>query len=333
MNNEERQIFWETLCSLDGANPEEDCNRIRTAIQFPKFIYRYRAVKESSIDALNRNRLYFSTANYYDDPFDTFIKIDYNEIRRQVQEVLLPSNISLFMNALSARLGITAEERTAIEVYLNGLPVSESVENIVNYLKSQVQSILKETMWSCCFSEDGNNEVMWMKYADQYNGFCLIYDLKADENWYCGKQEKCKDCVVNKSGVSLFPVYYSDEGYNATQLAKDIVVDQVLSFIPMEMAKKLSAGPTVKPWERERVTLIKSECHKYDKEWRLLLRGPAQGPIMMEWVPYGVILGLRMSAQNREMIIQSAKNAGIQHIFESYINDNSRLDIRELAIC
>lgn len=43
---------------------------------FPKYLYRYRPASLKAIEALRTNRLYFSTANYYDDPFDTFINID-----------------------------------------------------------------------------------------------------------------------------------------------------------------------------------------------------------------------------------------------------------------
>ena len=38
----------------------------------PTYLYRYRSVSMNTLEALRTNRLYFSTANYYDDPFDTF---------------------------------------------------------------------------------------------------------------------------------------------------------------------------------------------------------------------------------------------------------------------
>ena len=43
MNIEERRTFWETLCSLERTNPEEDCQRIRDSIKFPDKLYRYRS--------------------------------------------------------------------------------------------------------------------------------------------------------------------------------------------------------------------------------------------------------------------------------------------------
>ena len=81
MNNEQRQVFWDTLISLDGKNLEADCKRLQETIMFPKYLYRYRPASLKSIEALRTNRLYFSTANYYDDPFDTFINIDLQDMK------------------------------------------------------------------------------------------------------------------------------------------------------------------------------------------------------------------------------------------------------------
>ena len=43
----------------------------------------YRPVNLNSLEALRTNRLYFSSANYYDDPFDTFLHIDIDSIHQE----------------------------------------------------------------------------------------------------------------------------------------------------------------------------------------------------------------------------------------------------------
>ena len=45
--------------------------------------FRYRPVNLNSLEALRTNRLYFSSANYYDDPFDTFLHIDIDSIHQE----------------------------------------------------------------------------------------------------------------------------------------------------------------------------------------------------------------------------------------------------------
>lgn len=84
-------------------------------------------------------------------------------------------------------------------------------------------------------------------------------------------------------------------------------------------------------WERERVTLIKSKCHEYDQEWRIILPITSNSACL-NWIPYGVILGLKTSNRDQEIIVRSAKIAGVKHIYKSYIDNNGLLDARELNI-
>ena len=73
MNKAERTVFWNTLCSLDGKDLQQDAQKLKECITLPRYLYRYRPVTLSTIDALQRNRPYYSNANYYVDPFDTMI--------------------------------------------------------------------------------------------------------------------------------------------------------------------------------------------------------------------------------------------------------------------
>ncbi len=76
MDDNDRQIFWETLCTLKGKDILKDREILEKVIKRPKYLYRYRPVNLKSIEALRYNKMYFSTSNYYDDPFDTFIHVD-----------------------------------------------------------------------------------------------------------------------------------------------------------------------------------------------------------------------------------------------------------------
>ena len=79
-------------------------------------------------------------------------------------------------------------------------------------------------------------------------------------------------------------------------------------------------------WEKERTTLIKKECHRYDEEWRMVTGCNMNPPVMREWIPSGVILGLRMNVSEENLVISMAKEAGIKNIYKSYINVKNRLD-------
>lgn len=79
-------------------------------------------------------------------------------------------------------------------------------------------------------------------------------------------------------------------------------------------------------WQREKITLIKKRCHHYDAEWRLItVSYPKSYPILMV-KPVGVILGLKMEPNERNLVISLAKEAGINNIYKSIINFNGDLD-------
>lgn len=332
MNTEERQAFWNALCSAKGNDLQEDSHMISAAIAEPRFLFRYRPVNVSSIDALQTNRLYFSKANYYDDPFDTMIKIDYDLLHEHILHMFSSGNIYQQFESMCNVFSIPEEERLATERIVRTFSLEEIINNADAFLRNNIQSVLKESLWTVCFSEIGDNETMWLKYADQYKGFCVVYDLDDSEKKLCGKQEKCEKCIVNTAGVSLYPVYYSDTGYDATEYARSLAISMILRQKIPHLAERFIQYLPAGHWEQERITLIKSKCHEYDQEWRMILRSQANGPIMQEWIPHGVILGLRTSEQERNIILRSAKIAGIKHFFETYINNSNRLDVREIQI-
>ena len=58
MNSQERELFWQTLCSLKG-NGEQDVQKLLQMIKLPKYLFRYRPVSMNSLEALRSNKLYF----------------------------------------------------------------------------------------------------------------------------------------------------------------------------------------------------------------------------------------------------------------------------------
>ena len=95
---------------------------------------------------------------------------------------------------------------------------------------------------------------------------------------------------------------------------------------------ELYAGMGTGLWEQEKTTLIKKECHKYDEEWRMITGCPMNPPIMMEWIPSGIILGLRMNVAEENLVVSMAKEAGIENIYKSYIDAQNRLNAFPVSI-
>lgn len=191
---------------------------------------------------------------------------------------------------------------------------------------------VKKDTWSICFSENGFNEVLWLKYADQHKGFVQIYDLENNENFLCGKQEKCASCEVKNFGTPLYPIYYSDTPYDATNFTKLVMLHKLGEIIGTPMPQQLYAGMGIGLWERERTTLIKKKCHEYDEEWRMITSCSMKPPIMMEWIPSGIILGLRMASAEENLVVSMAEEAGVKDIYKSYIDANNKLNAMPISI-
>lgn len=328
MDLKERELFWQTLCSLKGENLREEAKQLFKKIKTPKYLYRYRSVNMNTLEALRTNRLYFSTANYYDAPFDTFLYIDIERIKNEYinafnthenAEYVVDKTKFLLKNVLTEEQKNTFTVENIIEAQKNGL-----IENFLSSALS-LRDELKKDAWSICFSENGFNESLWLKYADRHKGFALIYDMEKDENFLCGKQEKCKNCGIINFGTPLYPIYYSDTPYNATEFAKLVMLNKIGEIAKVDIPQELYQGMCNGNWERERVTLIKKECHRYDEEWRIITNCSMKSPVL-EWIPIGIILGLRMDVTEENLVISMVREAGIKNIYKSFINAKNELD-------
>lgn len=269
MNAQEREVFWKTLCSLSGSDAKNDAENLMQVIKFPKYLFRYRSVNLNSLEALRTNKLYFSSANYYDDPFDTFLHIDLEAVKKYFSNAFqTPKSIASVVNEIKRLFGniLTAEQMAQFTVENVTVALSQGlVERFLNSALVLRGEVKKDT-WSICFSENGFNEVLWLKYADQHKGFVQIYDLENSENFLCGKQEKCINCGVKYFGTSLYPIYYSDTPYDATDFARLVILHKLGEIMGVSIPQQIYDGMGTGLWERERTTLIKKKCHEYDEE-------------------------------------------------------------------
>ena len=327
MNLKQRGEFWDTLRSLKGESLPDDRERLRQKIILPPFLFRYRAVSANTLNALRTNQLFFSSANYYDDPFDTFLHIDIEQIQTEFERNFsspeaarqLAGGMQRFMAGHESALPAGLVSAAADVGQLRALFQREIGPFFLSYVLDLRNEVRKDA-WSICFSENGFNETLWLKYADQYRGFALVYDLAQADAFDAGER------------AALYPVHYGNAPYDATCFARYVLGQKLarkMGFpLPPFMEAELRRGVT--PWERERIALLKKPCHQYDEEWRMIAGGEGQ-PEPRQWRPAGVILGLRMGASQEQLTIALAQSAGIPRIYKSFINARHQLDAYPLS--
>lgn len=333
MTTEERKIFWETLCSLKGENTQEESEILGklTNLYAPKEICRFRRVSPRTLEALKFNKVYFSSADYYDDPFDTFLYIDYKKIKEEIVSYFSNPDFCDNLMRVATLLGLP-KDNIFLDLQNKTLAAEKIADSLIAYMKGDERNLLQKSSLSICFSENALNENLWLKYAENHKGFVLVYDMRDPTKFLCGKSENCKKCP-SFNGAPIYPVYYSNEKYDATTFSKnyaiacaasvkkgysaqgDDIIDNIINNLPPMW------------WEREKIALIKKECHKYDEEWRMIASFYAKGAYI-KWIPKRVVLGLKMPLSEKEFIASVAIDAGIEEITETYIDDENNLNER-----
>lgn len=96
MTEQELENYWNTLLSLSGKreNLEEDRKILLNTIKYPSSLFRFRSVSENSLTALQENKMYFSSANYYDDPFDTYLRVDIPKLTSELKSTIENNPVS-----------------------------------------------------------------------------------------------------------------------------------------------------------------------------------------------------------------------------------------------
>ena len=319
MKDKEREEFWNVLLTLKDKN---DGEKLLDKIKYPDKLYRYRSVNIKTLNALADNKLFFSTSNYYDDPFDTFIRIDKKKIQN-IARCFKSKNLPAYFLPLYEYIPKENLLEENFDIILN---------NAISFVK-EVRNEIRKYIWSLCFTEKYSNETLWLKYANAHKGFVLEYDLNTLRNSKFLLEPSMKNNNINGS---LYPVYYAKDknAYDATEYAGFLGWCNILEKtknIPL-IQELISQGICM--WEMERIILIKKWIHHYDEEWRLILNsqyriGSNEKPYVF-CKPSKIILGLKISDDDKQAVLRASEKAGINSIEQMIINNNDEFVSTEL---
>ena len=211
MNNKERKVFWDTLCSLQGIDLVKEGQTLRQTIKMPKHLYRFRPVTINSLESLRTNTMYFSTADYYDDPFDSYSYIDWDYVSKQLQDTYNDTTkLQTMAKSIKETFNIPADN---IITAIKNTPFDQWISCSTTILEESRKEIQKRQL-SICFTEQCNNEVLWLKYASNHNGFALEYQISDD---FLSINDS-----ITPSHYFLYPIYYSNQKYDASEYAKNV---------------------------------------------------------------------------------------------------------------
>lgn len=315
MTTEEQEKYWQTLCGLSGEikNLNDERRVLLKTIKYPSSLFRFLSVNEDSLQALQENQVYFSSADHYDDPFDTYLRVDIQSIKNEFEMLKKGNNLS---NAM-------AELSKAFQQLSVGKDIFKDIQidyNSIKYYVKQLRNFFQKNLYSICFCEDVRNEVLWLKYAENHKGFVLEYEIV----------ESILDNLWKSCNANILPMYYSDNKYNAYRY---FVYNITLCFVKdyPEIYDKLQWMHPI-GWENTKMSIIKKTCHKYDEEWRIIPLYIMTQREFIRWKPKSVTIGLRTPTDKRNLIVSAAKVAGITEFYEMYVDDNDNFERRPIEI-
>jgi len=260
---------------------------------FPSALFKYRTVSEYSLKNLRDSTLFLTTANKFNDPYDSVMDFD-PRFGSSVLDGLL-SVADIKDEAIVKEIRESDEPLVAFGRYVcqqNGEDltdeklremfafVSEREGEIHAKSISELNVQLRRSYKICSLSERLDSLPMWAHYAGGHTGFVMEYDFTRLPE---------KDLI----GLSLWPVVYSGI-FDASKILNGYEPGKRFD----NMVSVLAALHKAPDWE-------------YEKEWRLLsLEGLFEiGKCRMPLK--AVHLGSKISAEDAGKVITNAKIAGV----------------------
>lgn len=269
---------------------------------FENTLVRFRPISANNLNALKGDRLYYSTPNNFNDPYDTLIYANYSQIIKDIY-----SNLEVGMDDYLDNLkdkDIPNAKFLAGYGYAvwNGSKKDEILNTFFTQIYKSIKE-LKETLRKnvriICFSEDYLSMLMWSHYADNHKGFAIIYNINDIENAenYTNSGE-----LIRKKPI-LKQVTYAEKQSDLT-----FEVEEYIRAYRMGNLGDVVPTPlTLSQDKLRRMITEKSPDWSYEKEWRIIPKHISleheSNLGYMSIKPKGIILGSMCSDKEQRKIM------------------------------
>lgn len=298
-----QQEFIKALAPADPANLDIERAMVIKDGNLPRFIYRYRAVNELSLNDLRDGTVWLSAPKEYNDPYDSAYSLSERQLLGVVARKIEPQAIE------SLGLRKYLSEREIEEALLADDPLDALGEvllrkdaNLAGEKGRRLKDALREAtagLWSkkveelwartqrdmrvCSFSEAHDTVLMWGHYANKHTGVCIEYPVGI-----LSRKEMLRRL--------LYPVVYSESLFDATPYwAQSIECGGFNNLFGVVAC------------------LHKAKDWAYEKEWRIIL---PFGDAMLDRAyrmppPSRILLGARISSEDERKVATAVSEKGV----------------------
>lgn len=337
-----KDLYLELLNKTTKTTNCDSIESINKLISFvnenkPNSLFHYRNCNERSIEAFRENKIYFNTADNFNDPYDCLVYCNIEQIHNHINTMFNPQEIIKLQDKINNDNFIETRPpqislHNAKEIHncLKGENISNIISSISNDSLNIISNNIKTTtlktldqyinfyqheMPLVCLTETYDNILMWSHYANNHKGFVIEYDSDS-LNTKCAKCPKNMDVNTCPSWkqVMLLPILYTNERYDATEYIFDNVLVNTFKSLKSDFWKLRD------DFAQFKVNIYKHECWSYEKEWRLqLYRVNKEKFIQVK--PKAIYLGCRISQCYEDILVKYALEQNIK-IYKMSENSN-----------
>lgn len=332
MDRHKYQEILESIKIPDGVSQEDLLTALRplniALLQLiPEHMYKYRNCDKKHVSAFEKDEVWLSTSDLFNDPFDTLIQYDEGQIRSAFDSVMLPSiqeamlryfadggKISESVSNLVSSTEIDNMRVKATEILSQGKVLAPTKEQMISMIIfregiiSMLPKIAQRFSSAVCFSEKIDSILMWSHYSYNHTGFALGYDMRPF-------------LLPNKEELGLYPVIYSEKRYNAEEFLLYLFGSMIQA--PVHLTDKMSSI---------KLLSYKSLDWQYEQEWRLiksdtsnLFEGHSE-PILLK--PNSIYYGCRIAQDDYKKLHEIALRKGIEEHFMTLDNASDEYKMR-----
>ncbi|HAR63410.1 MAG TPA: hypothetical protein DCS13_08105 [Candidatus Margulisbacteria bacterium] len=272
----------------------------------PSSLYKYKKfdAEGHSIEIIEQDKIFLSTANNLNDPYDSAVSLN-------PQSNYFEAKWDDLMNNLKSRNRFAIEDIAALNalkyddqfIYMTALyllnknpkvakgkPAEIIAKEISDIMLKRFEAIvirlseaIRKNTYITCFSEDNSSILMWSHYGDNHKGFCIEYDFS-------------KLSPSEVSSRMLFPVIYRQKLFDATRYSSKIRGGEFNNYFGV-----LAAMTKAIEWS-------------YEKEWRFILPMGEVNELLYLFPPSPakIYLGANTSEENTKIVLDIAQRKNIE---------------------
>lgn len=301
--------------------PDEDyCDKIKGIRDLidantPKKLYRFRTFDNNSLDAYWKNKIYHSFPKTFNDPHDCLVYVDQESIRNSIDFELNQLADKDYLSERLTKYDVKDKEvEQALEKELKGKTIEDIHKQILDNIedvRSQINNIIGDCTNStynhfqsypkiACFTENIHSTLMWAHYANYHKGFALEYDFTC----YKSPCVECKSMCNNFTRSDLYPVIYSENRYDATDLTGFLCINKLREKLGLSTNNDIS----------DQLAYVKANVYKgkdweYEQEWRSILvcdrMNSSRSDVAIK--PKAIYIGAETPAVHEDILINYAR--------------------------